>query len=326
MIKRHYLLLLTLFSIAAVTAQADTPAITSVEITARTLAALPSCLHYKVKGVCFWQLNGVITTTEYLEHYVPDAVISVFNKPGENPWLEIRDTLDQAGAIAEKTLVSSIAHTTAGGGQHEFNDTQQQNTFFKAVDAVGNPALTSLPTQPILLPSAATPFKPYFQSMLDSILWRGFSPFAEPEQIYAAATSVIHYIGKEMGAVTWGSAVPFEGKIATSNDAKAAAVIAQRAANLLTANGPSSWGHVYQPLSTICGRECTAAMIKERNEDTQFQMIYPKVETTCQVFGQTISFGEEAETQTKGAYIWVLWRKYNGCIDGAGTYIGRTPE
>jgi integrating conjugative element protein (TIGR03756 family) len=326
MIKCLSWLLLSSLFISAIPAKADpAPPITSIEITARTLAALSSCLHYKVKGVCFWELDGIITTTAYLEHYLPDVVVSVFNKPDENPWIELRETIDPVGAVTEKTLISAMAHTESGGGQHEFNDTQQQNTFFKAADVVGNPALMSLPTESILLPSAASPLNPYFQSMLDSALWRGFPPQAEPEQAYALLFSLTRYIGKDAGAVTWGSAIPFEGKIATSNDGKAAAVIAQRASNLLTTEGLSSWGHLYQPLSTVCGRACDVAKIKERDDDTQFQMIYPVTETTCQVFGKTISFGEEAEVKTQGAYLWVLWRKYNGCIDGMGTYVGRTP-
>jgi hypothetical protein len=156
------------------------------------------------------------------------------------------------------------------------------------------------------------------------VLWRGFPPFALPEQAYATANALTRYIGKDAGLVNWGSAVPFEGKIQTSNDAKAAAVIAQRASNLITTSGNNRWGHIFHPLSTRCGSACTAATIQENNPDTEFQMIYPRAENTCQVFGQTIAFGEEAEMKTKGAYLWVLWRKYEGCVEGVGTYVGKT--
>ena len=45
----------------------------------------------------------------------------------------------------------------------------------------------------------------------------------------AYGEDIMHTIGK--GATVWGGAYPFEGKVITGNDAKAAAVIAQRAAN-----------------------------------------------------------------------------------------------
>lgn len=309
--------LLTLSSIT----MADS--LNSATITEKTLAALPNCLHYQVKGVCFWlSQTGVKTTTPYIEHYLPDVVVSVFNKPGDNPWLEINATVDQAGQLAEKSIVSSLAKAPAGGGQHSFQTPLEQNTFFKEVDVIGNPALAALPTDPVLLSSVATPLKPYFQSMLDSMLWRGFPPEAEPEQAYAIGASIARYIGNSGGAVTWGSAVPTEGKVATSNDAKAAAVIAQRAGNLLTAT--HSWGHVYQSLATSCGTECTAATLQENNNQTQFQRIYPDTQTSCSVFGQTTTYGEDIETQAQGAYVWVLWRKYSGCIPGNGVYIGKT--
>ena len=59
MIKYIYILLLFALCIAATANAGINPPITSIEVTARTLSALPSCLHYTVKGVCFWQM-GVI--------------------------------------------------------------------------------------------------------------------------------------------------------------------------------------------------------------------------------------------------------------------------
>lgn len=319
MIKRMFFGLLCLCSYSIVAST------NSAEISAQTLAALPNCLHYKVKGVCYWVTQaGVENNTPYVEHYLPDVVVSVFTKPGDNPWAEMNATLDQAGKVAEDAIVSTMAQAPAGGGQHGFNNPLEQNTFFKETDIVGNPALTGLPADPVLLHSTATPLVPYFQSMLDSFLWRGFPPAAEPEEAYAVGAALTRYIGMDGGTISWGSAVPFEGKIETSNDAKAAAVIAQRASNLLTTTNGANWGHLYQPLSTHCGQECTAATIVERSDTTQFQMVYPVADHTCQVFGKTITYGLDAETQTQGAYVWVLWRKYEGCIQGIGTYVGKT--
>ncbi len=313
--------------IAGYTLNALAGSINSVSITESTLAALPQCLHYQIKGVCYWLTDaGVTMTTPYIAHFLPDVVVSSFNPPtdknGGNPWFEINETLDQAGAIAEKEIISALAHTKAGGGQHGFENPLQQNVYFKEVDIIGNPAVSILPSTPMLLPSSATPLKPYFQSMLDSALWRGFPPQAEPEQADAVIEDITHYIGSNGSAINWGGAFPFEGKVETTNDAKAAAVIAQRASNLLTA--PNSWAHIYQPLPTHCGQECDAAAISEDNDNTQFQLIYPIQQTSCQMFGKSSSYGEGFEQSAQGGYVWILWRHYQGCIQGEGKYIGKT--
>ena len=74
----------------------------SAEIIADTLAGSPACLHYEIKGACFWlSPTGAIVTTPYVQHYLPDVVVSVFNQPDQNPWLEIEATLDQAAAVAQ---------------------------------------------------------------------------------------------------------------------------------------------------------------------------------------------------------------------------------
>lgn len=226
--------------------------------------------------MCYWLTEtGATVTTPYVSHYLPDVVVSVFNsstdKNGGNPWVEMNDTIDQAGKIAEQEIIAAIAHVKAGGGQHGFENPLQQNVYFKEVDIVGNPALPLLPTALALLPSSAVPLKPYFQSMLDSALWRGFAPQAEPEQATALTADITHFIGSDGGTINWGGAYPFEGKVETSNDAKAAAVLAQRASILLTAQ--NSWTHIYQSLPTKCGQECDAAVIQEDNKDTQFQLV-----------------------------------------------------
>lgn len=288
----------------------------SAEIIAGTMAGLPACLHYEIKGTCFWlNATGSLITTPYVQHYSPDAVVSVFNEPGDNPWLEMKVTLDTAAAEVQIGLISALTGLIAGGGQHSFHQPTEQPVFFKEVDVIGNPAIATLPTTPVLLSSAAIPLQPYFQSMLDSVLWRGFPPLAIPEQTVAYGEDMTHTVGK--GATVWGGTYPFEGKVMTGNDAKAAAVIAQRASQLLTA--ANAWGHLHQPLPTVCGTQCSAAVIQENNHQTQFQLIYPTLETRCGVFGQSSHYGEHVTTPAQGAYVWVLWRQYQGCIPAPGS-------
>jgi len=298
--------------------------INSATITADTLKAIPNCLHYKIKGVCYWKDTYGINTTMYVEHYLPDAVVTVFNKPGENPWTEVNLSLDKAGSIAQKQIVSSLSGFDVGSGQHSISDAHEQNVFFKEADIIGNPALSVLDNSD-LLPSTASSLTPYYQSMLDSAAWRGFPQLktTQIEEAYAMIADIQHHVGT--GLNYWGGIYPHEGKVTTSNDAKAAAVIAQRAGDLITSEGimPLS-GHVYQPLSNQCGQECKAAPVQENSDKTEFQMIYPVVSDSCDYFGKTSDYGEDAETKTHGAYVWVIWRFYSGCRDGVGKFIGRT--
>ena len=110
-------------------AYADTvPPITSANIMQDTMSAVPNCLHYQVVGACYWLSQyGTVSSTPYVKHYLPDVVVSVFNKPGDNAWQEMNDTVDQAGKNAEEQIVSSITNDDEiGRAQNGWNQ-QQQN-------------------------------------------------------------------------------------------------------------------------------------------------------------------------------------------------------
>lgn len=303
-------------------------AVNSLTISTDTITAIPNCLHFKVRGICTWvsPTNG-INTTPYVEEYLPDFVVTVFNKPGDNPWVEMNNTLDVAGAKIESRIVSHYANTDAGSGRHSLNDAHQQTVFFKEAEVIGNPALSVLPTHHYLpslsLSSTATPFMPYFQSMLDAASWRGFPlPTEVAEEIFAGGADTVSHIGT--GITVWGGLYPHEGKVDTGNDAKAAAVIAQRATDLITTTNPLFYGHVVKKILGRCGQECTATPIQANSKLTQFQRIYPNEQNTCTYFGKRSDYGNNIETKTRGAYVWVVWRFYSGCVDGEGKYIGKT--
>lgn len=295
--------------------------ITSVDITAKTLAAAPNCMHYKLEGACFWVDQwGFVSSTPYVDQYLPDVIVSVFDKPGDNPWLEMNDTIDQAGKVAEEKIVPiASGGDNAGYGQHSMADEHEQSVYFKEADVVGNPALAVIDTNPFMLSSAATSLLPYYQSMLDATLWRGFGLEAMPEKVAAAGQDMVRRIGTF--PITWGGAFPIEGSTNAGNDAKAAAVIAQRAVNLLSLTVPL---HIYNSLSNSCGEACNADDFHENDDHTQFQRIYPDPETTCEVFGKTLNYGDGLYKDTNGSYTWIVWRHYHGCVQGDGKYIGRT--
>lgn len=303
--------------VLATTVEADS--INSATITKSTLKAFPNCVHYRFPThVCFWISKlGKVNTTPVLSHYLPDLVVTVFSKPKDSPWFEINKIVDKAGKPIEQGIVHGMTGFDAGNGNHSFQEEYEQNVVFKEADVIGNPALLVIPSLG-LLPSTAKPWKLYFVSMVDSLLWRGLPPASIPEEGTALGLNITRHIGK--GLTNWGGLYPHEGKVLSDNDAKAAMVIAARAADLVT-NRPL--GHIYQKLSTECGEHCDAARIQENSEETYFQMIYPIEQNDCLILGDNESYSPDM-LNNKGAYVWIVWRHYEGCADGDGFYLGRS--
>jgi integrating conjugative element protein (TIGR03756 family) len=317
MIKKSLVILLCLL------ASAQSFAFTSVTPTTETLAAAVktdgNCLRYKMPTrFCIW-LSPVAgrNVTPILDHYLPDLVVTVYRNSGDNPWAEVNKLIDTLPSNAQEKFLPNV-----GSGNHSFLTVSDQQVIFKEADVIGNPGLIVLPDRLkfLLLPSTAKPMNPYYQSMLDSALWRGLMPQAALEEAESVVLGQLHKVGKNL--VDWGGVYPHEGTVQGNHDAKASMVIAQRATDLLT--NQKIFGHITQSLSQSCGQHCEAAAIEENSEETLFQMIYPEAQTTCSIFGEEGLF-DNPVVSDDGAYAWIVWRHYTGCADGDGIFIGETP-
>ncbi|CDL86501.1 putative exported protein (fragment) [Xenorhabdus cabanillasii JM26] len=135
----------------------------------------------------------------------------------------------------------------AGGGNHTIQVAGERRTRlrFKYVDAIGHPATILIGGQ---IPgyscrSAATPLMPYFLSTLDTVAWRS----GLPESFYPEALIPgQRELGSQMTGNLWGNIYPHAGFVTQVDDDKAAAVVAQRVADIITRTGQP---HVYQPLT-----------------------------------------------------------------------------
>lgn len=296
--------------------------INSVTVVADTLRGLTHCLHYKIVGVCFWQAHpySLPTVTLKLDHYLPDGVVSVYTHPDNNPWLYAKTIDDPIFYRAGKIAFKHFTHENMGYGHEHDNSNRDINDRFHEVDIIGNPTLIVLRRYPLLLPSAATAYVPYYSSLFDAIAWR----FPALERFYPGSRIPgLHEVGKLI-IHDWGAVYPRNGYVNQPDDAKAAAVDALRASTIITATGEP---HVYHRLSNTCGSHCHASAVKENNKKAQYQMIYPKVEHQCVVFGgsditQLHPWESDAATTGHNRYVWILWRHYHGCVPGAGYYIG----
>lgn len=124
------------FSPAPASAQVGTT--NTAAIMASTIAALPSCLAYRVTGMCFWlrctPFGCSVKTSVKVSHYVPDVVVSTFGAPEQHPWADVGKPI--AGTMTG--LGSSFMGLKLDSSADTARETKEVVTF-KSVDAIGNP-------------------------------------------------------------------------------------------------------------------------------------------------------------------------------------------
>jgi len=292
-----------LLSIAIPTFALDTATITGSALS-------PDCIAYRVRGICYWLLCTLtgcsVETSVKVEHYVPDAVVSSYSITGENPWVEMR--------------AMSLPNATAeGGGDGTTNEEHENNLAkFKNADVIGHPGAT-LFSQFIsqwgyACAGAGTAFMPYLLSTLDTVAWR----YNVPESLYPEALIPgRREIGTRAGLNLWGNVYPRGGFLHHVDDYKAAAVVAQRAGDIVTRRGQV---HVYQPLLAN-GRDgyWPAGALMESDAATgKWQELTPTLKNTCAVFPHS----ESRVQAQQGDYAWALWRPYSCCERKGQIFLG----
>jgi len=313
------LLILTLASPPSVVAGS----INTISIISKTASGI-SCLQWRPIGACFWlRCSGFkckVKVSLKVGHYNPDLVVSAYNELGGNPWREMGATLGRVQKSAAGTLLSSLLGVSVGsagnrteGSRHR----EHRNMIYREADAIGHPIGTInriISLGGLSCPSQATPFVPYFQSALDALSWRT----EIPETFYPA--SVIPGM-REMGswpAYTWGSLYPRTGWNTQTDEPKAAAIIAQRAGDIVTRRGQA---HVYMPVSgspSYSGKIWPPGPLVERNSRSgKWQMLTPRTERSCSTFGTndltSVAGWGGGKVDSGGDYAWNLWRPYKCC-------------
>ena len=180
------------------------------------------------------------------------------------------------------------------------------NLRFLHAELVGSPALAVLDA-PVaagwLCPSAARPLEPYFLSNMDFAGWRLVSP-----DIVSAPAALAG--GRTVGRFpdAWGPVYPRHGFVLQAETRRAAAVIAQRAADISTHGGA---GHVYRQLGSGCGRGCEGPVPVRENDAAggRWQLLFPG-RGACRVFGDADALPAH---DMREQYAWHLWRPYRCC-------------
>jgi integrating conjugative element protein (TIGR03756 family) len=274
--------------------------------------ASPDCLDYRVIGICFWLRCSAyecsVETSVKVRHYVPDAVVSSYANTGENPWEDVRGMSPPNGEAQ-------------GGGDGTTNQDHENNLArFKNADVIGHPGGTVFSTFAgqfgYICSGAGTAFMPYLLSTLDTLAWR----YNLPELAYPEAlTPGMREVGSRSSGNLWGHVYPRGGFLHQSDDYKAAAVVAQRAGDVVTRRGQI---HVYQPLLANAkdGYWPAGELIESDASTGKWQELTPTLSNTCAVFPHS-----DTKVQAQqGDYAWALWRPYSCCERKGQVFLGST--
>ncbi|WP_285374236.1 TIGR03756 family integrating conjugative element protein [Pseudomonas sp. lyk4-TYG-107] len=285
-------------------------ALTTTDISSSSLS--PDCIAYRVVGVCYWlfcsNLGCKVKKSPKVRHYVPDAVVSSYSNTGENPWAELR-------ALSPKNSTARSGGDGSAGVALE-NDLAK----FKNADVIGHPGgavFSQFASQSgYACSGAGQVLRPYFLSTLDSLAWRRNIPeLVFPEALTPGAREV----GSRAQANLWGAIYPRGGFLHGIDDYKCAAVVAQRAADIVTRRGQI---HVYQPLlAKAKPGYWPAGAVKESDPQTgKWQELTPNASKTCTTFPNDAVHGQSP----RGDYAWALWRPYTCCERKGQTFLGNT--
>ncbi len=127
------------------------PAFTSADIVETTTAV--DCLDWKIRGICLKLKCGLfgcrIRTVPWVEHRIPDLVVSAYNEPGRIPWTEAsalygRPLAAAADAVSRATVGVPLGGghrtVTRPGGSTDPGSQSGDNLRYKEISILGNPA------------------------------------------------------------------------------------------------------------------------------------------------------------------------------------------
>ena len=318
--------------------------LTTGEIVSHTvnLATLRNCMQWTIIGLCIWLRCGLfgcrIRTSILVGNYNPDLVVSGYHTLGQNPWQEMAALYGPAQIAAAQSIVTGLGAATFVGQGDRANEKfsrSHEALSYKEADAIGHPIASLLAFLPagflpfgnvpdgfslqsalIVCPSETQSFTPYLLSGMDALAWR----FAIPEMIFPQ--SLIPGL-REIGhwpLNTWQAVYPRSGFTLQDEQPKAAAVVAQRAGDIVTR---SRQPHVYIPTMTTRlpspGLKVfyPGPLIETQRKTGYWQMLSPHPASSCEVFGQNDTLSPlswaDGKGDPQGDYAWNLWRPYKCC-------------
>ena len=288
--------------------------------------------NYKVEGMCTWvqwtPYGPVYSTTLYVTHYLPDLMASVFPALGENAEPVLNKTFDKGLAKLGEAYYAKMTGQNTGSGSSGDNPQNSMNRFFE-IDVIGNPAINEFSSGFQTLSAKTTPYQVYYSSLLDKYLWHN------PEtEILLHPQSLIPGVDNEGSIIApWGSLYPRSGVVTQYSQYKSAVMIALRAGNIATTPYEVPTSQMAPSGKEACGDHCDIYQPITINNDTnaRYQRIYPDMNYRFDSddFGKNDlldksvldPYGQKWTKDGKNRYVFLIWRKYEGCIPGAGHVV-----
>ncbi|MYD81418.1 MAG: TIGR03756 family integrating conjugative element protein [Gammaproteobacteria bacterium] len=299
----------------------------TAEVITTTTGAMAKCCKWKVVGNCYWLKCGLegcsVKVSLKVAHYRPDSVVSVYSNMSNHPWKEVKVLLKQAVETALPNLDESVRHWIKGNGTEPAPELQSstRNLRYFESDLLGHP-LTDLvfPGANYICDSVTRPLVPYYLSLLDLLAWR--NPITENLN-RASLVPGLREVGN-WPVNTWGSVYPRSGWVQQSSPPKAAAVIAQRTADIVINGGQL---RVRKQLRGGRVNLWPPYRIRENNASTaKWQMLHPVKQKDCTVFGKNdlagIADWGGGKVDSKNTYMWSLWRPYKCCPRRGQVFLG----
>jgi hypothetical protein len=335
--------------------------INTFSMAGKILSKLFTNSHYRLIGSCAW-LHGdwfpKISITASVEQFLPDLIITVSNKPEENPWLEARYLYENSTsrALYQKAYFAATGMSLGfGSGSAQITNQHINDERTRVVNVIGSPA--GIYRFPFLSHSPETAFGlPYYLSELDAVMDRtevaeilymanhpnllfnhnisikkciakGFQDATRRKCSGAAEcankhmsseASLQHSCNMKVEGDIWGTEIPRLMRVTQPYNFRASVVAAMRAADIVTNNHPL---HVTKSTNNSCGQNCVVAnaIFDPDKHKVIWQEIYPNNRNIKP--GDSNDFGIEDDQKGNGNYVFVLWRKYRGCVQHPGKLL-----
>ncbi len=293
--------------------------ISSFSIAIRVLSKTLANSHYKVIGSCTWlekKFPSKLVPVFAVEQFLPDLIITVSNAPESNPWIEAKALFENqiSQSLYQKTYKLATGFDLGfGDGSGQVSDMHLNEERTRIVDVIGSPA--GFYHFPLLSHKPETTFgTPYYLSEADAV-----SDRTEIAEIMYMATHSHLLMNHDIGSIDiWGHEIPRLMRVTQPSRFRASVVAAMHAADIVTnKNGL----HVTHSTSNSCGKNCVIANViyDPKNEKVIWQEVYPKNRNIKP--GDASDLGVNDDKAGHGNYVFVLWRKYRGCIQHKGKLV-----
>ncbi|KTC94870.1 TIGR03756 family integrating conjugative element protein [Legionella feeleii] len=299
-----------------------TPASTP-QIAARVFKKGMENSHFRIIGSCLW-LEGhfppKVTPGPAVSQFIPDLIVTVSNHPGENPWAEANGLYENKAALAAwqsafKAALNLPLGFGDGSGQLASQRLNEDRT--RVVSVIGSPSAV-YPLKGVTHRPETTFMKLYYSSLADAVNER-----TELGELAYMATHPQLLINHEIGSASyfWGHELPRLMRITQPSRFRASVVAAMHAADIVTNEGM----HLKVPTTNACGPHCVVANVvfDPKQKQVIWQEVYPKNRNI--IPGDSADEGIDDEAKGNGNYIFVVWRKYKGCVTQPGKLLWGMP-